>query len=387
MAVLNALSVEYQVADQRIFGGEQRCNPLCVGTTLRPYQDEAVVAAVASEMGTLRMPTGSGKTLVACAIISRLSRPALFLVTRRDLLYQAIGSFREHLFYGEAEVDEEDGPSEDLKAMRGERHLIQNVLAGISVVIMDEVQHIAANTCLTVMERCRNAKFRYGLSATDWREDGADMLIEGAVGPRVVDVCMTDLIKWGYLVAPRITTHLMAQHHEGWEYEGPTNWHSVYRHFHIENTSFHEQVADIVQRWLAMQRSILTLVISIQHGKTLERIYHEKGIPAVFLSGISSTQRRAEVLRDVRNGKLRNLIATSIADEGLDLPCLDALVLAGGGKSSTRALQRIGRVLRPAPGKTEGLVAEFFCPDHDWLKEQYRKRKAIYESEHAFILE
>ena len=45
--------------------------------------------------------------------------------------------------------------------------------------------------------------------------------------------------------------------------------------------------------------------------------------------------------------------------EGLDIPRLDCLILAGGGRSSTRAFQRIGRVLRLYPGKTRGIVFDF----------------------------
>jgi superfamily II DNA or RNA helicase len=286
-----------------------------------------------------------------------------------------------------AEVDEESSKPENTKAAQTRRIEVERMLASVEVVIMDEVQHVAARTCLAVMDRCSSARWRIGLSATDWRDDGADMLIEGAVGPRVVNVSMSDLVSWGYLVRPRISTFTLAEPPGGWAYQGEQSWLAVYRYFYVENGAFHQQVADINERWLGQNRTVLTLVTSVKHGQTLERVHHERGLPAVFLSGISSTKKRAQVLDDVRAGRLRHLIATSIADEGLDLPCLDALVLAGGGKSSTRALQRIGRVLRPGPGKTEGLVADFVCPDHQWLIEQYRKRRAIYEAEKAFILE
>jgi len=415
---LRACSVDYEIVDQRVFLDQMHRNPLRAIEELRPYQREAVLTAVTSEMGTIRMPTGSGKTRVGCAIMSLLARPALFLVTRKDLLYQAIGNFRDLLFYGEsnvgqigdgvfepnlitvatvqsicaglglkAELDEEGSEKENVTGAAFHRETIEQVLKGAEVVIADEVQHVAARTCQDVMEQCVNARYRYGLSATDWRDDGADLLIEAVCGPRIVNLSMTDMVALGYLVPPRIKTYLMAEHPSGWAYQGPRNWHSVYRHFYVQNTAFHCQIVDIVRRWLSANRSVLTLVVSIAHGKALERMFCEVGLPAVFLSGISSTERRATVLASVRAGELRNLIATSIADEGLDLPALDALVLAGGGKSSTRALQRIGRVLRPAPGKSDGLVAEFHCPDHEWLDNQFRKRLAIYKAEKAFILE
>ena len=58
---------------------------------------------------------------------------------------------------------------------------------------------------------------------------------------------------------------------------------------------------------------------------------------------------------------ITHLIASKIFDQGVDIPNLDALVLAGSGKSSGRALQRIGRVIRNAPGKKKAIVVE------EWL--------------------
>ena len=44
------------------------------------------------------------------------------------------------------------------------------------------------------------------------------------------------------------------------------------------------------------------------------------------------------------------MIATTLADEGLDIPTLDVALLAGGGASASRVNQRIGRTLRPDKG-------------------------------------
>jgi superfamily II DNA or RNA helicase len=54
------------------------------------------------------------------------------------------------------------------------------------------------------------------------------------------------------------------------------------------------------------------------------------------------------------------LIASKIFDQGIDIPELDALILAGSGKSSARALQRIGRVIRSYPSKKWANVIEFW---------------------------
>jgi len=101
------------------------------------------------------------------------------------------------------------------------------------------------------------------------------------------------------------------------------------------------------------------------------------------LEGSNSSKKRGETIEDLKSGNLHTLIATSLADEGLDIPNLDVLILAGSGKSKTKALQRIGRVIRPYEGKKQAVVIDFmdqskYCKKHSLL------RKKIYNSEEAF---
>ena len=77
------------------------------------------------------------------------------------------------------------------------------------------------------------------------------------------------------------------------------------------------------------------------------------------------------------------LCHNSLADEGLNLPSLDALILAGAGKSPTRMIQRIGRVLRISPGKTEAIVIDFKDRVR-YLSGHYKKRREICEREKKF---
>jgi len=61
----------------------------------------------------------------------------------------------------------------------------------------------------------------------------------------------------------------------------------------------------------------------------------------------------------MREGAPSITIASVIFDEGIDCRPLDTLILAGGGKSATRSLQRIGRILRPYEGKTKAIAVDF----------------------------
>ncbi len=75
-----------------------------------------------------------------------------------------------------------------------------------------------------------------------------------------------------------------------------------------------------------------------------------------------SGKRRAGVLGGLRDGAVRVLFATKLADEGLDVPALSRVFLATGGRAAGRVGQQIGRVMRTAAGK-HGAVVFDFC---DW---------------------
>ena len=105
-----------------------------------------------------------------------------------------------------------------------------------------------------------------------------------------------------------------------------------------------------------------------------------------FLSGKDNALRRAAVIKGVKEGFVKILIGSTIADEGLDIPNLDVLILLNGGKSSTRAFQRIGRVLRlyknPETGEEKERAIVFDFQDYTpMLRRHSRRREQLYRTE------
>ena len=103
------------------------------------------------------------------------------------------------------------------------------------------------------------------------------------------------------------------------------------------------------------------------------------GIPAAALVGSLSKKKRAELLKDADDRKLLVITATTIADEGLDLPKLDTVVLTTPTKAMGRVQQRIGRVMRRFPGKRQPLVIDCI-DDVGALKGLARKRFKLYNA-------
>ncbi len=56
--------------------------------SLRPYQQEAVEVAAEKSFGVIEAGTGSGKTVMALALIAKRRQPTLVVVHTKELLYQ-----------------------------------------------------------------------------------------------------------------------------------------------------------------------------------------------------------------------------------------------------------------------------------------------------------
>ena len=93
----------------------------------------------------------------------------------------------------------------------------------------------------------------------------------------------------------------------------------------------------------------------INHGWGVVEALGEHDTPAVLLQGSDTTKRRKEVLTDFEEGD-RFVLVSTLIKEGVDLPAMSAIILAGGGKSGTALIQVVGRALRPKKGTRAVIV-------------------------------
>ena len=77
------------------------------------------------------------------------------------------------------------------------------------------------------------------------------------------------------------------------------------------------------------------------------------------------------------------MIASTLADEGLDIPTLNCVILGGGGKSPTKCKQRVGRAIRKVKGKVGSMIFDFIDVGLH-TKKHSKSRKKLLESEPEF---
>ena len=372
--------------------------------TIRHYQETAILKALEYKRGILEMATGSGKTLVAASIISKLNLPTLFFVHTRELLYQTMEVFKKSFHIpigqiGDSKIqiepitvatiqtviralgnkyqayDEED--EDDPTQVGAYKEDIVRLLETVPVVFFDECHHLPADSCYTVAMRTQGAYYRYGLSATPYRADKQDLLIEAALGPKIIKINASTLIDQKHLVPPRIIfIPITGDNYTSKDYA------QIYQTHIVQNPYRNGVIAKQSQDYARQGKTVLILVQQVKHGEELVKI-----IPgSQFLQGTDPTSKRNSILKDFKEQRLKILVATTLADEGLDIPSLGSVILAGGGKSETRALQRVGRALRPAEEKTEAIVVDFI-DQVPYLEEHSQRRLDIFKTEPRFTIQ
>ena len=408
--ILTKSNVQYQLQDNRqniVLG-----NPIPLLSSyynLRDYQLDIVNAAILNKNGLIKAATGAGKSACIAKLAGDLNIKTVVYVVSLDLLYDMHKNIEKALgiecgIVGDGNCiikkitvatpwtvihayDKEYNPFDDEETKAKDsldqfsKIKIQKMVEASQMFIIDECQFLASESIQLITKASKNARYRLGFSGTPWRDGGDDILLEAATGKQIIDINATTLIERKVLVPPKIFFFEVPSL-SGFERHERHPYPKIYDTCVVENQTRNDMIIESATKLHAKGRKTLILVKRKKHGiKLLEMM--PKNIKTYYLNGDAPSDERMGVKELFTMGGLDIIIASSIFDQGIDLPTLDALVLAGSGKSSTRALQRIGRVIRGSDGKTDAIVVDFidYAP---YLYEHSKKRWTIYKSEPAF---
>ena len=362
---------------------------------LRDYQQTAVQSLISCSRGIVKAPAGSGKTIIGAAAIDAwlMSQSG-----RKKIAW--VANTIDQTFQARKAVDAFPEISErsvvDFFCYAGAASLSEYDLA-----ILDECHHAAAPAFAPKLRHFDGP--RWGLSATPERADDLKELVFDLIGPIIHEVQREVLVDAGQLAQARVFIHspnakseMEAEIREAAmpDYEKrKKQWPNLFRFkedadkqksrctwqfaLNIGIQANQNRNARIVE--LAIRHaedSTLIIVGSIEHGEALAA----KVPGAALCYAKLGKKKRQNLLSAFSSGDLKTLFATSLADEGLDVPRANCMILAAAGRSAAKAEQRTGRVLRSFSGKTHGTIHDFADLQHYFLAAQARKRIAVYRS-------
>jgi superfamily II DNA or RNA helicase/HKD family nuclease len=318
--------------------------------------------------------TGTGKTVIAAFDYLRAceragTRPRLlFLAHRREILEQALATFRQVLrdgAFGELYVDG-DLPEKWEHVFASIQSAAGNLGERVSAdhfrfVVVDECHHAPADSYQKVMRTLR-PEILVGLTATPERADGRSLLpdFDGRIA--------AELRLWHALDRQLLVP---------FEYYGIADAHGTelddvrwsrtgYQRDDLSNLYTGNEVrVDLIvaelRRRVVDPREIraLAFCVSVEHAEFMAKALTARGIPADVVHGGSEGDHRSSAPRRLRDREVNVLCTCDLYNEGVDLPFVDTLLLLRPTSSATLFVQQIGRGLRLFEGKTTCLILDF----------------------------
>lgn len=363
-----------RIDDLRTTGTPQ--NLVC-SAALRLDQQAAMKDLTAADSGILVAPPGTGKTVMACALMALRGVSTLILVDRKALADQWRARVQELM--GETCGQIGGGRSKitgridvALLPTLARRDNVAELTAGYGQIIADECHHVPAAAFTDVMNHIP-AHYWLGLTATPYRRDHLDELMYHQLGQIVHTMEPTDSNQLpegaGEVPAPHLSLEV---HPTSYFYKGdadpsePGGMAQIYKDVVADDERLDQIVGDVLDAY-QKQAKILLLTTWKEHLDRFAGRFRTAGLDPVVLSGSLKTRERKAAIAlinaaDPAKGLL--VLGTgSYIGEGFDCPRLDTLFLAAPISFKGRLIQYVGRITRPHPDKSQALVHDY----HDTL--------------------
>jgi superfamily II DNA or RNA helicase/HKD family nuclease len=318
--------------------------------------------------------TGTGKTVIAAFDYLRAcerasTRPRLlFLAHRREILEQALATFRQVLrdgAFGELYVDGQVPEQweyvfatiQSAASSLGDRVTADH----FRFVVVDECHHAPADSYQKVMRLLR-PEILLGLTATPERADGKSLLpdFDGRIAAELrlwhaLDRQLLAPFEY-YGLADAAGTDLAKVR---WSRQGYQK--DELSTLYTGNEARVDLIVEQLRRRVVDPRAIraLAFCVSVEHAEFMARALTARGIPADVVHGDSSSESRTSAPKRLREREINVLCTCDLYNEGVDLPFVDTLLLLRPTTSATLFVQQIGRGLRLYAGKTSCLILDF----------------------------
>ena len=324
----------------------------------------------------IQAPTGSGKTVMMCALIAHLknetTKPIYIIAHRQELISQICLTLARHglkhsMIASERAIKE----TNQLQYLEFKKSFYdwggRIIVTGVDTLvkktnvepgaywILDEAHHIQPHNKWGKAAALVGG-VGIGYTATPKRGDGASLdsvfchLITGPTTAKLIK--RGRLCDYDYYSLPKsIATDNIKISKSTGDYSKAGL---------VAAAQKSQIVGDVVEHYtdLAAGKRGITFVTDSISGETLQQEFNRAGVPAAFVTAKTPALERYKINQKFKRGKLLQLINIDLFGEGYDVPDVEVVSLARPTKSLGLYLQQVGRVLRTAPGKQRAIILD-----------------------------
>lgn len=369
---------EHTEPDNRIAGGVPLSCPftgILNSSTNQIEASECVYNGLKkSGGGLLSLPTGYGKTTVALHIICRMATKTLVVVHKEFLLNQwaeRIAQFVPSARIGRIQGDLIDTQDKDIVIgmlqSLSMKSYDSSIFNEFGLTVIDETHHVCAKTFSRFLMKY-NTRYILGLSATLERKDGLSHVLNWFMGDVLYKTERkgkdnVEIIKKSFTC-------------DTYDDPFPTNRMNKINLSEGINqlTKIDERntlIIEIVKQCLQENRRVLILTDRRKHCELLKECMDTHLLSSgLYIGGMKQEELKVSETCDVIMGTY------SLANEGLDIPHLDTLILA---TPKSDVIQSVGRILRETIGKVNEPRVYDIVDTWGCFNAQYYKRCKYYK--------
>lgn len=358
---------------------------------VREYQQNAAASLVGDKgpgtgFGTIVLPCGAGKTIVGMQLMSILKTNTLIVTTNISAVHQWIDELLDKTNLTSDQIAEYTGESKSIKPVtvatyqiltwRPEKdgpypHFSLFRSNNWGLIIYDEVHMLPAPVFRVAAEL--QAVRRVGLTATLIREDGCEGHVFSLVGPKRFDVPWKELEKSRWIAtAECIEVRIPLE--QGKEIEYAVAGNREKHRIASENNLKLGIVKELVEK--CTEDKILVIG---QYLKQLNEIAAILKVPIV--TGKTPNSERDRIFAGFRNGSIKVLVVSKVANFAIDLPDASmAIQVSGTFGSRQEEAQRLGRILRPK----ERTSRFFTLITKDTVEEEFGNNRQKFLAEQGY---